>query len=530
MSNSPLIQHPELVFGLAGPLGVDLDGLSDSLSQSLRAVGYHAVSIKLTDEMQAYTADITLSASSAYHEQIAAKMDYATALCRKYGNPATMALIAIDAIQRHRRALSGSINKIPDTPTAYIVRQLKRPNEVERLRRLYGKQFVLVSAYTAVDERFNRVFERIQRSISTRSSPADVKFQTNKILERDADEDDVNGQHIRDTYHLADVFVDGNTRQDMDRTIDRFIKGFFGKTDVTPTKDEYGMYAAKSASLRSADLSRQVGAAIFSDAGEIITQGCNEVPKAFGGTYWDQEQPDFRDVKLGYDPNEALKKQIVKDLVERLHEAGMLSETCTSLGPVDSIVATLTAKRKDKQGVTKGPLADAAIMDLTEYGRIVHAEMCAICDAARLGRSVKGGTLFCTTFPCHNCTKHILAAGIRRVVYIEPYPKSRVQELHGHEVSLESESADRVGFVPFIGISPFRYRDIFQKGRRKNPDGSASSWLGGAPAPMLDPGLGAYLDSEAGELLVLTGSYDEKELRLPGGDGAGLSGDRLLHD
>lgn len=515
MSNSRLIEHPELVFGLAGPLGVDLDALSDSLSHSLQAVGYHAVSIKLTEEMRAYTADTPPPESSAYHHQIAAKMDYATALCRRYDGPSTMALIAIDAIQRRRGELTGSI-KTPKESTAYIIRQLKRPDEVTRLRRVYGKQFVLVSAYTAVEERFNRIFERIQRSISTRATTAEVKFETHKILDRDADEEDINGQHIRDTFHLADVFVDGNTRQDMDRSIDRFVKGFFGKTDVTPTKDEYGMYAAKSASLRSADLSRQVGAAIFSDGGEIITQGCNEVPKAFGGTYWDQEHPDFRDVKLGYDPNEALKKQILKDVVERLHDAGMLSTSCTSIGAVDEIVSALTVKEKDLSGGTikKGPLVDAAIMDLTEYGRVVHAEMGAICDAARLGRTLRDGILFCTTFPCHNCTKHIIAAGIRRVVYIEPYPKSRAHELHGHELSIESESLDKVAFVPFIGISPFRYRDIFQKGRRKDLDGTAKSWMSGSPSPMLDAGLGAYLDTEAGELLSLTGSYDDKEAKI----------------
>lgn len=190
----------------------------------------------------------------------------------------------------------------------------------------------------------------------------------------------------------------------------------------------------------------------------------------------------------------------------------MLSESCITLGPIDTIVSALTAKKKDGQTVTKGALADASIMDLTEYGRIVHAEMCAICDAARLGRSVRGGTLFCTTFPCHNCTKHIIASGIRRVVYIEPYPKSRALELHGHEVSMESESLDKVSFVPFIGISPHRYRDIFQKGRRKNGDGTAASWLTGAPSPMLDAGLGTYLDTEAGELLSLTGSYDGKAI------------------
>lgn len=510
-STKPLIEHPELVFGLAGPLGVDLESLSDSLSHSLSAVGYHAVTIKLTEEMMAYTAEVQAPATQAYHDLIASKMDYATELCRKYDGPATMALIAIDAIQRKRGEITGSIKK-PEPSTAYIIRQLKRPEEVERLRRVYGKQFVLVSAYTAVEERFNRVAERIQRSMPTRTTPAEIKFETSKILDRDANEDDINGQHIRDTFHLADVFVDGNTRQDMDSSLDRFIKGFFGKTDVTPTKDEYGIYAAKSASLRSADLSRQVGAAIFSDAGEIITQGCNEVPKAFGGTYWDQEQPDFRDVKLGYDPNDTLKRQVLKDVLERLFDAGMLSKTCTKLGPIEAILAGLTSKKKDKSGkVIKGPLADAAVMDLTEYGRIVHAEMCAICDAARLGRSVRGGTLFCTTFPCHNCTKHIIASGIKRVVYIEPYPKSRAQELHGHEVSLENESLDKVSFVPFIGISPFRYRDIFQKGRRKNADGTAVSWLKGHPSPMLDAGTGTYLETEAGELVPLTGFFKQKD-------------------
>jgi deoxycytidylate deaminase len=83
----------------------------------------------------------------------------------------------------------------------------------------------------------------------------------------------------------------------------RFIEAFFGKTDTTPRKDEYGMYAARSASLRSADLSRQVGAAICSKNGDLLVPGCNEVPKAGGGMYWDGELPDHGDIRKGFDPN-----------------------------------------------------------------------------------------------------------------------------------------------------------------------------------------------------------------------------------
>ena len=79
-------------------------------------------------------------------------------------------------------------------------------------------------------------------------------------MERDASEIGENlGQQLRDTFHLADVFIDGIAHDQMKTGIMRFIEAFFGKTDTTPRKDEYGMYAAKSASLRSAGLSRQVG-------------------------------------------------------------------------------------------------------------------------------------------------------------------------------------------------------------------------------------------------------------------------------
>jgi hypothetical protein len=46
---------------------------------------------------------------------------------------------------------------------------------------------------------------------------------------------------------------------------------------------KYGLFLAKAAALRTLDLSRQVGAAIFSNQGEIIALGSNEVPRPEGG-------------------------------------------------------------------------------------------------------------------------------------------------------------------------------------------------------------------------------------------------------
>jgi dCMP deaminase len=51
-----------------------------------------------------------------------------------------------------------------------------------------------------------------------------------------------------------------------------------------------------------------------------------------------------------------------------------------------------------------------------------HAEANAIAMAARNGRTTKWATLYCTTYPCAECAKAIVGAGITQVVYNEAYP------------------------------------------------------------------------------------------------------------
>ena len=51
-----------------------------------------------------------------------------------------------------------------------------------------------------------------------------------------------------------------------------------------------------------------------------------------------------------------------------------------------------------------------------------HAEANAIGNASRSGRPTSNATLYCTTYPCAECAKLIVAAGIKEVVYNEPYP------------------------------------------------------------------------------------------------------------
>jgi Cytidine and deoxycytidylate deaminase zinc-binding region len=138
--------------------------------------------------------------------------------------------------------------------------------------------------------------------------------------------------------------------------------------------------------------------------------------------------------------------------------------------------------------------------------------MSAISDAARLGRAVKDSVLFCTNFPCHMCAKHIVSAGIKRVIFLEPYPKSLAADLHSDSISIEGsdrgkyDKFPKVEFAHFYGVSPRRYREMFERASRKNDNGDFEPWNGGKEQPYIDIKFPFYVELEK----VLVEKYVKK--------------------
>jgi len=105
--------------------------------------------------------------------------------------------------------------------------------------------------------------------------------------------------------------------------------------------------------------------------------------------------------------------------------------------------------------------------------------------------------MYVTVFPCHICAKHIVASGIRTVVYLEPYPKSYAERLHSDSIQIDDKTdASKVQFVPFMGIAPFRYRDLFEKGKRKTDAGEAKKWQSEPRRPIIEVLAPTYMDIE----------------------------------
>ena len=59
----------------------------------------------------------------------------------------------------------------------------------------------------------------------------------------------------------------------------------------------------------------------------------------------------------------------------------------------------------------------------------VHAEQNAICQAAKIGVSLDGATLYCTHQPCVICARIIINSGIKRVIYKHGYPDEFAMQL-----------------------------------------------------------------------------------------------------
>ncbi|WHQ44347.1 anti-phage dCTP deaminase [Alcaligenes faecalis] len=465
----------DLIFGLVAPIGTKIDLVQKSLEAEISAYKYEAKVINVSEVIDSISKEFNLRDRYEDILRIKDKIELGNKICKITKSKDFLSLAVVSKIKKHQESIlinEKSESEIPEEnkPTAFIIRQLKRPEEVKLLKEIYGGRFIQISANNSQDTRLS-VLKDLTSKEYPEKPPVDVDLFAQKIINDDADEASEDyGQRISDTFYTADFFVECKSRESVDVAIKRFLKGIFGSNLISPTRDEYGSYFAKAASLKAVDMSRQVGAAIFTQGGEIVIMGCNDVAKAGGGLFWEEDQEKHRDIDLGSEANKEETSRIIYSFLETLQSKGIIENAPEQI-----------LSRSD----VKEAISDSLIGDITEYGRMVHAEMNAITDAGRLGRSLNDTNMYVTTYPCHNCAKHIVASGVRRVVYIEPYPKSRAAKLYRHAITDKSDG-NGVIFEHFYGISPTIYKLVFERRKRKSPTGGVQDWQNGSPHPVLE--------------------------------------------
>ena len=452
----------ELVLGLVAAVGTDLAIVRTVLEERLKVANYKVIHVKVTTDVIPQFVKIEPPEENNEFNRISTLMDAGNEARYLSGDNSILAL-GVASFISSKRLKDEKQNPSHVPKQAYIVSSLKHPSEVERLREIYPQGFYLIGVHADYSRRVTNLNEEKRIELE------DVY----KLIKRDEDEHLTHGQRVTDTFHLSDFFIqqDENTDQ-LKQSVWRILNLLFGNPYVTPTFDEYAMFLAFAASLRSADLSRQVGAVIASRENQVIATGANDCPKFDGGLYWPnlnaenqqiEDQEGGRDYKRGSDSNKIEQQKIIEEILNHASDSGI-----------------------DRNRL-KESLLKSRIGDLTEFGRVVHAEMEALLSCARSQISTHRCTLYCTTFPCHNCAKHIIAAGIHRVVFIEPYQKSKAAEFHPDsiQVGLPGSGGDtkKVWFEPFVGVGPRRFFDLFSVKlgsgyslKRKTEEGKTCDW------------------------------------------------------
>ncbi len=92
-----------------------------------------------------------------------------------------------------------------------------------------------------------------------------------------------------------------------------------------------------------------------------------------------------------------------------------------------------------------------------EYCRALHAEENALLQISKVGgMSIKGGTIYTTTYPCELCAKKLYQTGIRTVYYTEPYPESISDEV------FFKDGVKSIQRVPFEGVKSYSYFRLYK--------------------------------------------------------------------
>ena len=89
--------------------------------------------------------------------------------------------------------------------------------------------------------------------------------------------------------------------------------------------------------------------------------------------------------------------------------------------------------------------------------RTIHAEMNAVLQCARFGMSTDGASLYVTDFPCLQCTKSLLQAGIKEINYIRNYHNDdyamkliKLKNVRLRQINLDQDILDQVHLDQYI--------------------------------------------------------------------------------
>jgi hypothetical protein len=257
------LEFPEIFLGLVSPVGAELKSTIDATEKFFRQNGYDVVKIKVTDYFMQLKQDLAIDVEldkSSSDRRIDTYIDFGNKVREIFQDNSILASYSIYRIMKAREKDFLRKKEISYQKRVYIIHQFKTKEEIDILRLVYGSLFFQVSVYSNKDSRIAYLAHKIAHDKNT-ADQSEAKPIANRLVARDENEKTNKfGQKLTKIFHDADVIIncDIPSKNAVEEQVFRFFELVFSSNEISPTKREYGMFAAKAAALRTLDLSRQV--------------------------------------------------------------------------------------------------------------------------------------------------------------------------------------------------------------------------------------------------------------------------------
>lgn len=292
-----------------------------------------------------------------------------------------------------------------------IIDSIRNPAEIFYFRNKYP-EFILIGVFADYAVRWERVkdvynnkkddFDQDERKDQGKSEPgygqkvSDCFFESDLII---LNNEPINTENPNDEY------------KGMDSKIQAYLDDYNNPFQSEPTRSATLMALAYTNGRSSACLKRKVGSVIVDKYGKVLSAGCNQVPKNLSECK-NEHGSCYRDKK---------RKELAKNI------SAALGCECT-----EDVI------NKVKQRIK-----------VLELCRAMHAEESAIMSLVGKGVDLEGSQMYVTTYPCNLCANKIVQAGIKKVVYFEPYPVQEAKEIL-EKGKVETEAFEGVTFRAFF--------------------------------------------------------------------------------
>ena len=331
--------------------------------------------------------------------------------------------------------------RIKNNNRAFVtIDAIRNPFEAYFFHQRYSG-FYLLSINTPNEERLNHL-----RKSHKFSEEQITALDTKEYPEKLSGKDIYISQNIQKCIEISDIHLNNPDRNEFNNNelssqLFWYISLILHPGLVTPTSIERGMQLAFSAKLNSGCISRQVGAVVTDNNYSIKAVGWNSTPEG-------QTPCLLKSASELLDGGE----ETVYSSYERTDKNLQNVMSCTYSGVISS--ENLKGRKisycfKDIQNKIEGEKNQV-------HTRSLHAEENAFLQIAKYGGgAIEGGFLFTTASPCELCSKKAYQLGIKKVIYIDPYPGISKE----HILSSGSLKPDLILFRGAIGRA---YHRLYQ--------------------------------------------------------------------